>query len=203
MYHNTGFDGSSLKKWRWAGLPEIAITGVLQHWPGLKGSVFRQQRTKWWKFKPPGLSRYQAGLMPIWVDLADPTKHMVWVGTHNGGIWKTNDISMVTPIWTPVLWYDGLHGYWGICQDPTNTNIMYVGTGDKTNVGDVRGGWTMEVDGSRCYLEPAIWYLRIFNISKIVCDAAGRVYIASNLSGGIMRSADGGNTWINITGRNE
>lgn len=148
--------------------------------------------------RPPGLS-VSGRADAIWVDLADPTKHMVWVGTHNGGIWKTNDISVVTPIWTPVYDMMGYMGIGSICQDPTNTNIMYVGTGDKTNVGDVRGGGLWKSMDHGVTWSQLSGTSGFFNISKIVCDAAGRVYIASNLSGGIMRSADGGNTWINIT----
>jgi hypothetical protein len=76
----------------------------------------------------------------VWVDVADPTGHTVWVGTHSGGIWKTNDISVATPVWIPVFDMMGNLGIGSISQDPVNTNIMYVGTGDKTNGGNVRGG---------------------------------------------------------------
>ncbi|MEZ5035049.1 MAG: hypothetical protein R2796_08695 [Chitinophagaceae bacterium] len=76
----------------------------------------------------------------IWVDLTNPK--IVWVGGVDGGLWKTNDISSnLASAWSPVNdFFDNL-AVSGICQDPSNTNIMYFGTGEKTfNVDAVRGG---------------------------------------------------------------
>lgn len=148
--------------------------------------------------RSPGVST--AGrLDAICVDRSDPSGHTLWAGTHNGGIWKTNDISAAAPVWVPVYDMMGNLGIGSICQDPSNPDVLYAGTGDKTNGGDVRGGgiWKSTDHGNTWNLLPST--AGFWNISKIECDAMGRVYAAWNMNGGVRRSTDGGITWTNIT----
>jgi trimeric autotransporter adhesin len=136
----------------------------------------------------------------ICVDLADVTNHTVWAGGVSGGLWKTNDItSTASAAWSLVNDFFGNLAIASICQDPTNTDIMYFGTGEKTfNVDAVRGGgiWKSIDHG-------VTWNLLanttgFFNVSKILCDAAGNVYVAI-MSGGVQRSTNGGTSWTSIT----
>lgn len=135
----------------------------------------------------------------IWVDLADATKRTVWLGAVSGGLWKTNDITASTANWTLIDDFLGNLAVTSICQDPTNTNIMYFGTGEKTiNTDAVRGGgiWKSTDHG-------VTWNLlanttSFFNVSRVLCDAAGNVYVATIGSNGIQRSTDGGANWTNI-----
>lgn len=49
----------------------------------------------------PGTGAITSGrVRAMWVDLADPTGNTVWVGGIDGGIWKTNDISVRPATWT-------------------------------------------------------------------------------------------------------
>lgn len=149
--------------------------------------------------RPAGVS-VSGRVNALCIDKADPSGHTVWAGTRSGGIWKTTDISAAAPAWTPVYDMMGHLGIGSICQDPGNTNILYAGTGDKINLGDVRGGgiWKSTDHGSTWNLLPST--TGFWNIIKVVCDASGNVYAASNASGaGIQRSNDGGITWTNIT----
>jgi hypothetical protein len=138
----------------------------------------------------------------IWVDLSDATNQTVWVGGVDGGIWKTTDISAFPATWTPVNDFFANLSIGSICQDPTGTqNTMYFGTGEKTaNADAVRGGgvWKSIDHGVTWNLLPAT--TGFWNVSKVVCDATGIVYVATQANGkGIQRSSDGGNTWTNIT----
>ena len=138
----------------------------------------------------------------IWVDLSDVTNHTVWVGGVDGGIWKTTDISASPATWTPVNDFFANLSIGSICQDPTGTkDIMYFGTGEKAvNADGVRGGgvWKSIDHGVTWNLLAAT--TGFWNVSKIICDAAGNVYVATQANGkGIQRSADGGTTWTNIT----
>ncbi len=137
----------------------------------------------------------------VWVDLADATNHTVWIGGIDGGIWKTTNISATPATWTPVNDFFSNLAVGSICQDPTNTNIMYFGTGEKTvNADAVRGGgvWKSTNHG-------VTWTLlanttNFWNVSKIICDAVGNVYVATQTTGsGIQRSINGGTSWTNIT----
>lgn len=137
----------------------------------------------------------------IWVDLADVTNRTVWVGSVSGGLWKTTDITATPANWTVVNDFIGNLAIASIAQDPTNTNVMYLGTGEKTfNVDAVRGGgvWKSTDHGVTWTLLPST--TGFWNISKIVCDNSGYVYVGTLGSGsGLQRSKDGGVTWTEIT----
>ncbi len=135
----------------------------------------------------------------IWVDLTSSTT--IWAGGVAGGLWKsTNIASTSSAVWSPVNDFLGNLSIASICQDPSNTDIMYFGTGEKTfNVDAVRGGgvWKSTDHG-------VTWNLLgnttgFTNVSKVICDAAGNIYVATIGANGIQRSNDGGVTWTNIT----
>lgn len=135
----------------------------------------------------------------IWVDLTSSTT--IWAGGVAGGLWKsTNIASTSSAVWSPVNDFLGNLSIASICQDPSNTNIMYFGTGEKTfNTDAVRGGgvWKSTDHG-------VTWNLLgnttgFTNVSKVLCDAAGNIYVATIGTNGIQRSNDGGGTWTNIT----
>lgn len=138
----------------------------------------------------------------IWIDLADPTYHTVWVGGIDGGIWKTTNISASPATWSPVNDLLSNLAVSSICQDPLGTkDTMYFGTGEKTfNADAVRGGGIFKSTdhGVTWNLLPST--TSFYNVSKIICDTLGNVYVSTIGNGkGIQRSTDGGNTWTNIT----
>ncbi|MEO6869462.1 MAG: T9SS type A sorting domain-containing protein [Ginsengibacter sp.] len=136
----------------------------------------------------------------IWVDLGDVTNHTVWVGGISGGIWKTSNISAAPATWNIVSDNFSNMAVSAICQDPTNVNTMYFGTGEKTfNSDAVKGGgiWKSTDHGATWnFLSSTAAF---FNVSKMVVDNAGNVYVSTIGSGnGLMRSKDGGTSWTNI-----
>jgi len=137
----------------------------------------------------------------VWVDLADATNKTVWVGGADGGIWKTADITASPSPWTPVNDFMANLAISSICQDPINTNIMYCGTGEKTfNSDAVDGGgvWKSIDHGATWNLLSST--IGFWNVSKVICDNSGNVYVGTIGSGsGLQRSTDGGNTWTTIT----
>ena len=149
----------------------------------------------------PGNDAVTSGRMrAIWVDLADPTNKQVWIGSVSGGLWKTNDITAQPASWSLVNDFLGNLAVASICQSPVNTNIMYFGTGEKTfNADAVRGGgiWKSTDHGVTWNLLPST--TNFWNVSRVLCDAVGNIYVATIGSNGIQRSTDGGNTWTNIT----
>jgi len=135
----------------------------------------------------------------IWVDLTSST--IVWAGGVDGGLWKSTDItSAAAGTWSPVNDFFGNLAIASICQDPFNTNIMYFGTGEKTfNADAVQGGgvWKSTDHGVN-------WTLMgnttgFTNVSKVLCDASGNVYVSTIGANGIQRSINGGTSWTNIT----
>ena len=151
----------------------------------------------------PGNGKTSGRVRAIWEDLGDATGKTVWVGGIDGGLWKTNDITVATPTWTPINDFFGNLAIASICQDPTDVNIMYFGTGEKAiNADAVRGAglWQSTDHGVTWSLMPGTQ--NFWNVSKVVCDASGNLYVGCNSisnNQGIQRYTKSTGTWTNIT----
>jgi hypothetical protein len=154
---------------------------------------------------PQGNSRGATGsvtsgrMRTIHLDISDATNRTVWVGGVDGGLWKTTDVTANPANWTPINDQLGNLAVSDIAQDPTNPDIMYYGTGEKSfNADAVRGGgvWKSTDHG-------VTWNLlsnttTFYNVSRLAVDNSGNVYIATQ-GVGLRRSTDGGATWTTIT----
>lgn len=151
----------------------------------------------------PGNGKTSGRVRAIWEDLADPTGKTVWVGGIDGGLWKTTDITASPAIWTPINDFFGNLAVGSICQDPTDFNTMYFGTGEKAiNADAVRGAglWVSTDHGVNWMPMPGT--NNLWNISKVVCDASGNLYVACNSisnTQGVQRYTKSTGIWTNIT----
>ena len=151
----------------------------------------------------PGNGITSGRMRAIWEDLADPTGKTVWVGGIDGGVWKTNDITATPASWTLINDFLGNLAIASICQDPTNFNIMYFGTGEKAANSDaVRGAglWQSVDHGLTWSLMPGS--ANFWNVSKVVCDASGNLYVGCNAlsnNAGLQRYTKATGTWTDIT----
>jgi trimeric autotransporter adhesin len=139
----------------------------------------------------------------LWEDLGDATGRTVWVGGIDGGLWKTTDITASPANWTPINDFLGNLSVASICQDPSDFNIMYFGTGEKAiNADAVRGAglWRSTDHGVTWTLMPGT--TGFWNVSKVICDAAGNLYVGCNSTSntaGLQRYTKATGTWTNIT----
>ena len=137
----------------------------------------------------------------IMVDLADATGKTVFMAGVDGGIWKTTDITVGPATWTLVNDFLSNLAISYMCQDPTNTNIMYACTGESYwNADAVSGvGVFKSTDhGVTWNLLPST--TGYTQCTRVLCDAAGNIYLATRATG-LLRStqASGGAVWTNIT----
>lgn len=135
----------------------------------------------------------------ICVDAADATGKTVWVAGVDGGLWKTTDITASPATWTLVNDFLSNLSISAICQDPGNSSIMYFCTGEAYfNADAVQGnGVFKSTDHGVNWAQ--LGSTATFTLcTKIVCDAAGRIYLGTN-GNGIQRSTNGGTSWTNIT----
>ncbi len=133
----------------------------------------------------------------IMVDERDPSRKTLFVGSVSGGLWKTKDISVTTPVWEKIN--DNLENLavGAIAQDPKNPDIMYMGTGEVYgNLDAVRGvGIFKSVDGGVTWtLLPSTKTNNFRYIQRLVFNPVTNDLFAGTGTG-LFRSQDGGATW--------
>jgi hypothetical protein len=153
----------------------------------------------------------------LW-DPNDATHKKVWAGGVAGGLWFNTDITDEKSSWQKVndLW-DNIAVGW-IAADPSNSKIMYVGTGERGSSGSTEntgssgsggaGVWKT-IDGGTTWTRLASTipdYTKLTvaagwrEVYKIIVNAKGEVFALNY--GGVFRSNDGGTTWALLTGTN-
>jgi PKD repeat protein len=138
----------------------------------------------------------------IWVDLNDATRKTVWAGSVAGGLWKTTDITASSPTWTPINdLFDNI-AITDIVQDPTNTNIMYFGTGEGFGNADrVRGlGIWKSTDGGTNWAQLPSTNNSTFHFTmKMIVTSTGALLVAT-ANNGVQRSTNGGTSFSKVLG---
>lgn len=159
----------------------------------------------WYERGPNNIGGRTRALM---FDPNDATKKRVWAGGVAGGLWYNNDITSATNTWTKI------DDFWAniavscIAFDPSNTQIMYVGTGEGWNSLDVvqgaglykttNGGTTWSLLASTA----SGGFVNNFkNSQKIIVNSFGEVFVGTQT--GVLKSTDGGTTWsVTLAGTN-
>ncbi|MES2781095.1 MAG: hypothetical protein V4651_14475, partial [Bacteroidota bacterium] len=76
----------------------------------------------------------------IQIDLNDPSGNTIFAGSVAGGLWKTSNITVAAPTWTPINEFMQNLAVTSITQAPNTPQIMYIGTGEGNGNSDaVRG----------------------------------------------------------------
>jgi len=139
--------------------------------------------------------------------LNDPSGNTALAGGVAGGLWRCTNFLSPIPNWRPVNDFMSNLAISSVCQDPAHPATMYMGTGEPTSNADAvlgKGIWKSTNAGlSWNLLDSTVNILRTF---RVVCDAAGNVYVGARTTGspavnlaGLLRSTDGGKNWTNIT----
>ncbi len=155
----------------------------------------------------------------------DPNvNNKVWAGGVTGGLWYNNDITSVNSVWNAVddMW-DNL-AISCITYDPLNPLTMYVGTGEaqtalityRESSGRGIGIWKTTDGGQNWELLPSTSLFAYVTNMVVRNESGNSIIYAAVVSGyyqgqqqslpsdGLYRSADGGQTWVqvlpNITG---
>ncbi len=128
-----------------------------------------------------------------------------YIGTAGGGAWKTTDGGMV---WKPIFDKQHVASIGAIAVAPSDPNIVYIGTGDVSNVGgsvNQGNGMWKSTDAGETWqhigLEdsrhiPAIW-VDPKNADVVFVAALGHTY-APNTERGLFKTTDGGKTWQKV-----
>ncbi|MBK9672220.1 MAG: hypothetical protein IPO70_08195 [Bacteroidetes bacterium] len=136
----------------------------------------------------------------IMVDPNDPTKKTVWSAGVAGGLWKTSDINLSSPIWVSQNDFFSSLAITSICYAPNNTQVFYFGTGEGYFNADFQRGngiWKSTDGGSTWnQLASTNANANFYYVNRMVVHSSGDIYVATN--SGIFRSQNGGTTWTSV-----
>src|SRR6266852_1717949 len=127
-----------------------------------------------------------------------------YFGAVAGGVWKTANGGLT---WTPMTYKTGIMSVGAIAVAPSDSNVIYVGTGESCIRGNISYGDGMykSLDGGKNWMHIGLEDTQ--HIAKIVVHPQNPdiVYVAalghaygSNEMRGVFRSNDGGKTWQKV-----
>lgn len=132
-----------------------------------------------------------------------------YFGAVGGGVWKTTDAGRV---WRPVFDAEKIASIGAVAVAPSDTNVVYVGSGEPDMRSDISYGNGMykSTDGGKTWTHIGLEDSR--QIADILVDPhdANRVFVAAfghsygpNAERGVFRSTDGGATWKKVLYKDE
>jgi hypothetical protein len=144
---------------------------------------------------------YYAGLdsgrvATVRADPANPAT--IYIGAIGGGIWKTPDITLSQPVWTPITDSLGTMFIGSFDIDPTNSGVIHVGLGDYWE-GNPGGVMVSTADGGTTWSAPKPLTTLLNGVAikavntrtvKIDPNDHNNILVASDI--GLFRSPDGG-----------
>lgn len=153
-----------------------------------------------WKIQGPGNIGARVNTVTV-----DPNNEAVmYAGFARGGVWKTTDSGAT---WNPIFDDQLFLSIGDIVVDPSDSNTVYVGTGDPNISGypSIGDGIYKSIDGGLTWENLGLEEQRI--ISKIIIDPtnSNTIYVGTmglpferNEQRGLYKSTDGGQSWEQI-----
>jgi len=133
----------------------------------------------------------------------DPSNsNTYWCGTPSGGLWKTTNNG---GNWTTATDYLTVIGCSDMAIDPTNTNIMYLATGDGEGNGDTYSiGVLKSTDGGQTWNATGL----VFTVNqqrqmrRIIVNPANPQIVIAVGNFGVYRTTNGGTNWTQVQSGN-
>ncbi len=124
----------------------------------------------------------------------DPlNSNIVYLGAPAGGIWKSTDAGIT---WAPLSDYLPQIGVSGIAIDHTNTNIIYIATGDKDASDTYSVGVMKSIDGGITWNTTGLVFNNTSsNCGDIIMHPSNNQILFCATDDGIYKTSDAGNTW--------
>lgn len=136
----------------------------------------------------------------IIIDPADAD--IVYLAGAQGGVWRSNDGGVT---WAPLTDYLSSLASGALAFDPSNSNIIYYGTGEQHYSGDCQygDGLFRSADGGSTWAKIALKSVVGSYISRVLVSASNPdiIHLGSNL--GCLRSTDAGATWTVMLGQSD
>jgi len=134
-------------------------------------------------------------------DQSDPTNNSAFAGGVTGGLWKTTNLLDANSIWQPIGDFWANIKVSSIVQDPNNSSILYVGTGETwtATTGFGMGIWK-SIDHGQTWNQLTSTDNSDFTyVHRLLFDTQGNLY-ACTKNAGIQKSNDDGLAWTKVLG---
>lgn len=215
-----GKDGTFrlFKRWEWYYAPRVGTTGdltmpaysyinffsYLEQNPAAKqmhnASIARQLSSTNWSFVGPTGAPQGGGAGRLNFVRFDPTNNnIIYVGAPAGGLWKSVNGG---GSWTCLTDYLPIIGCSDLAIDPTNTQVLYLGTGDNDG-GDMPSlGVLKSTDGGITWNSTGMNFniIQSRKIARIIIDPSNTNIVYAGTSAGIYKTYDAGVTWSQVSG---
>lgn len=129
---------------------------------------------------------------------ADPNNSQIlYAGTPSGGLWKTSDGGVQ---WTALTDKLAALGVSAIAIHPTNSNEIYIGTGDKNATDTYSVGILKSTDGGQSWTQHGMMHevQSGIQIRKLLIHPNSPNIMLCGTNGGLFKSTDTGLTWTKV-----
>jgi PKD repeat protein len=142
---------------------------------------------------------YNPGIGRVNVVAVDPVNSsIIYIGSPSGGLWKSIDggSTWMQPT-TDKLPSIGVSS---IVIDYSNTNTIYIGTGDADATDTYSNGVLKSTDGGLTWLPTGLSFslIQTRRVGKMLMDPLNPQMIYAATSTGLFKTVDGGTSWTNI-----
>jgi hypothetical protein len=165
----------------------------------LKEKAFLRSAVPDYRWESRGPNNRAGRIQKIAFDPNDPTGKKAWAGSSTGGLWYNNDVTDPLSSWVYVSEMWSTFSISAIAFDPTNPQIMFVGTSGalykSTNDGQT---WTkiVPVGAPANTAQAHDIPLSISRVTDILIVSSTEMYASTGI--GLCKSVDGGTTWSRI-----
>lgn len=139
---------------------------------------------------------WSSGQGRVNVVVVDPNNpNTIYIGAPAGGIWKSTDAGQN---WTPLSDYLPQIGVSGIAIDHTNSDIIYIATGDKDASDTYSIGVLKSTDGGLTWNTTGLTFNNTSTVAADIFmhpDDPMTLWVAT--SAGLFKTSNGGTTWTN------
>ena len=136
---------------------------------------------------------WSAGQGRVNVVAVDPSNsNTYYVGAPAGGIWKSTDSGIN---WQPLTDYLPQIGVSGIAIHPTNSNIIYIATGDDDSSDSYAIGVMKSIDGGTTWNSTGTMNFNPRSMNDIYIDPNNTEQIIVATDVGVFKSTNGGTSW--------
>jgi len=139
-------------------------------------------------------NKQQSGQGRVNAIAVDPSNsHTYYVGAPAGGIWKSTNSGVD---WTPLTDHLPQIGVSGIAIHPTDSNILYIATGDDDAGDSYAVGVWKSIDGGANWNATGSVPGNPSSMNEIYIDPNSPETILVATSSGVKKSIDGGDSWV-------